>query len=70
MNRLSPEEEAQRMDLYKQGLTDKGIAEKLYVSWQTINIWRTKRGLSANGGAGRGGVRAGSGRRKGQSNKS
>ncbi|GBG57975.1 hypothetical protein SPFL3102_01695 [Sporomusaceae bacterium FL31] len=53
------------MDLYKQGLTDKGIAEKLYVAWQTINIWRTKRGLLANGGAGQSGVRVCSGRRKG-----
>ena len=51
-NRVSflPEEENQkRIDLYKQGLTDKEIAAKCFVCKDAIFYWRKKRGLPPNG---------------------
>lgn len=37
-----------RMKLYKQGLNDKEIGEKLNVSASAIGYWRRKQGLSKN----------------------
>lgn len=39
---------AERMELYKQGLTDKQIADRLLVDKSTIRYWRKKNGLPTN----------------------
>ena len=47
--RLSESEEKERLDLYKQGFTDKEIAAKCFVGKDAIFYWRKSRGLPANG---------------------
>lgn len=44
-NRLSPEREAERMELYNAGLTDTKIAKKQGVNTNSIMTWRERRGL-------------------------
>lgn len=41
-------DEDKRIELYKQGLNDYEIAEKLHYSQPTIFGWRTRRGLKAH----------------------
>ena len=50
-------DEAERLRMWRLGYTDKQIAEKLMYHESTINGWRTRRGLKANGGTGWGGRR-------------
>jgi len=45
---LSDEEEEQRMRLYRQGLNDREIAERLGLTTRAIHLWRRRRGLPAN----------------------
>ncbi len=45
---LTPEQEQQRLELYKKGLSDGEIAEKVRCAAQTICSWRKYRKLSAN----------------------
>lgn len=47
MNRLSKAQEQHRMHLYREGLTDREIAERCGVGKGAIHKWRTKRGLPA-----------------------
>lgn len=56
-NYLPADEEEKRLNLYRRGLTDKEIAEKLFLGLTTIQNWRRFRGLPPHGGAGRGGLR-------------
>jgi hypothetical protein len=53
-------DEVERMALYKQGLLDKEIAERLHYTEGGINAWRQRRGLPGNGGTGHGGWRTNS----------
>ncbi|MCD6468538.1 MAG: hypothetical protein J7L32_04415, partial [Thermoplasmata archaeon] len=46
--KVSPEENKYRMMLYRQGLSDKEIAEKCSVSRSSIKGWRKYRGLKPN----------------------
>ena len=46
---ISAEENEQRMQLYKMGLSDYEIGEILYLSFNAIFRWRKKRGLPCNG---------------------
>ncbi len=47
-NYLPPEEEKKRRELYDQGMTDREIAERCYVSRGVIYKWRKRRGLPYN----------------------
>ena len=47
---LTLEENAIRYQLYSQGLKDREIAEKVGVNSSSIDYWRQRRNLSANGG--------------------
>lgn len=47
--RLPKDIEEKRLELYKQGLNDQQIADKLMYSKSEIFRWRTTRGLSPNG---------------------
>lgn len=49
MNKLNKEQEQQRLELYKQGLKDKEIANLVGVKTVSIQSWRTKRKLKPNG---------------------
>ena len=46
--KLPKEEEEKRLKLYKQGSKDREIAEKCFVSRESIRYWRHSRGLKAN----------------------
>ena len=48
MNKLTEKEEKQRMDLYKQGLSDGQIANIIGLTKAPIQRWRTSRGLPRN----------------------
>lgn len=48
MKGLSPEEESKRMRLYKQGLTDRKIAEIFGYRRGRVQQWRYARGLPSN----------------------
>lgn len=56
-NFLSFEEDKARFDLWLSGATDMEIAKARITHKETICGWRHRRGLPANGGAGRGGRR-------------
>jgi len=45
---LPPEEEARRLALYHQGLTDKEIGAAIGLRPRAVALWRWKRGLPAN----------------------
>lgn len=45
---ISNEEHARRMDLYRAGLSDREMAEKLFLSRATIHYWRKKHNLPSN----------------------
>jgi len=46
-----------RQKLYDKGWTDQEIAEKMFLHQSSVYGWRTRRGYTANGGTGRGGLR-------------
>lgn len=48
MNKLPEAEHAARMELYRQGLSDREIGEKVYLSPEGALYWRKKNGLPAN----------------------
>lgn len=48
MNKLTGKEEKQRMDLYKQGLSDGQISKITGINKSSIQRWRTSRGLTRN----------------------
>lgn len=48
MNKIPEAEHAARMELYRQGLTDKEIGSRLYITPSTICIWRKNNGLPRN----------------------
>lgn len=48
MNKLTEKEEKERMELYKQGLSDGQIAKILNLTKAPIQRWRTSRGLPRN----------------------
>ena len=48
MNILSKTKHEQRLELYKQGLTDAEIAQKVGVHLTTIYEWRRKQGIPPN----------------------
>lgn len=48
MNKLTEKEEKERMDLYKQGLSDGQMAKILGLTKSPILKWRTSRGLPRN----------------------
>ena len=48
MYKLTEQEEKERMDLYKQGLDDRQISDKLHLSKGPIWMWRKKKGLPSN----------------------
>lgn len=45
---LTPLEEETRRTLYRQGLSDRRIAEQVHVTPEAITAWRRTRGLPAN----------------------
>jgi len=45
---LPPEEEARRLELYRQGLTDKEIGVAIGLRPRAVALWRWKRGLPVN----------------------
>ena len=45
---LPAEEEARRLEFYRQGLTDKQLARAVGMSHQAISHWRWRRGLKPN----------------------
>lgn len=45
---LTQEEHARRMELYRAGLSDREMAEKLFLSQVTIQYWRKKHNLPRN----------------------
>jgi|GEM_PF-6855564 len=57
MRKLDEQEEKQRLNLYNQGLTDKQMAELLFISTKAVTNWRKARNIPANGGTGWGGIR-------------
>lgn len=48
MNKLTEKEEKERMELYKQGLSDGQMANILGLTKAPIQRWRTSRGLQRN----------------------
>ena len=50
---LTHQDHALRMSLYRLGLSDREIAERLYTVPMTICAWRKKYGLRPNYGRGR-----------------
>ena len=45
---LPKEEHEQRMELYRRGMTDREIADQVYVTPEAITFWRKNHGLTAN----------------------
>ena len=45
---LTPLEEETRLTLYRQGFSDRRIAEQVHVTPEAITAWRRNRGLPAN----------------------
>ena len=50
---LTPQDHALRLSLYRLGLSDREIAERVYVVPMAICKWRKKYGLRPNYGRGR-----------------
>ena len=50
MNRLPEQEHRRRLELYHQGLTDREIAEQVFVCKETIRAWRIANGLPGRRG--------------------
>jgi hypothetical protein len=46
--KLTAEQNNERMELYREGWTDKKIGDSLGISYSTVFGWRTKYGLPAN----------------------
>jgi hypothetical protein len=44
-HKLLPEEQQRRLDVYRQGLTDKQAAEILEIPMMTFAVWRIRQGL-------------------------
>lgn len=45
---ISPEEHAERMELYNKGLSDREMAKLLYLDVSTVVYWRKIRNLAPN----------------------
>ena len=45
---LTQEEHARRMELYRAGLSDREIGDRLFLSRATIHYWRKKHSLPSN----------------------
>lgn len=50
MNLLPEEENQRRLELYHQGLTDREIAQRVYVCVPAVRAWRKSRGLPGRSG--------------------
>ena len=50
---ISPQEHKTRLQLYTEGLNDRQIGERLYLTPQAVYMWRIKNGLPANCKTGR-----------------
>ena len=50
MNLLPEDENQRRLELYRQGLTDREIAQRVYVCVPAVRAWRKSRGLPGRSG--------------------